>query len=120
MRLYAARSAVQIPLDTKEAIVAGVKEMALLFLERNSLSASDIVSIQFTITSDLQSYNPAAALRESYPNLKTPLFCMQEPTISNMMPQVIRALIYFYGDDDYCVQHAYVGTTSQLRSDLFS
>lgn len=51
---------------------------------RNSLSAADIVSVQFTLTRDLDVFNPCAALRANDVGIDTshiPLFCSQEAYI---------------------------------------
>jgi chorismate mutase len=117
-RLYAGRAAVQLETDSKDQMLAAVKTMAQLFFDTNPIDQHEYVSIQFTLTSDLTSFNPATAFRANFPTLTVPLFCAVEPPIQNSMKRMVRMLIYFYGPSDYVVKHAYVGEAALLRPDL--
>lgn len=118
-RLWALRGAVQVEKDTKELIEIAVEDMLSQLIKNNKLEIEDMVSINFTITDDLQSYNPATALRNKIKEISNvPLFCMQEPKIENSLDKTIRVLIYLYAETDFKAKHLYLGAAANLRSDL--
>lgn len=117
-RLFAVRGATTVKEDTKEAIKNAVLEMYDLIVERNNLELSNIISIQFTVTPDLRSINPATALRTQKESFSVPLFCMQEPVIEGMLEKTIRTIIFFYSDSKHKVEHVYLAEAAKLRKDL--
>ena len=85
----------------------------------NNLSVRDIVSIHFTMTSDLDALNPATALRQSELAVSScALFCSQEVQIVNMLPKTIRVLVTAYMDHDATARHVYVRGAETLRPDI--
>lgn len=117
-RLFAARGATQVDKDDRECIIAAVLEMYDELTCGNKMREQDMVSIQFTITGDLRSVNPATALRTRDNFFPIPLFCMQEPEIDGMLVRTIRLLILFYAPADHETVHAYLGGATRLRPDL--
>lgn len=97
-RVYAVRGAIFAE-NTKESIQ---KKTARLFNEvcrRNQFSADDIVSVQFTLTRDLDAMNPATALRLEETLLDVsaaPLFCSEEAFVQGGRSGVIRLLLTAY------------------------
>ncbi len=63
-------------------------------LEANELGEADLVSLLFSLTTDLSSANPATGLRQSG-FADVPLFCVQEAVVAGSMPRVIRLLATF-------------------------
>ncbi|MBO5235694.1 MAG: chorismate mutase [Spirochaetaceae bacterium] len=119
-RLYGIRGAVCCA-NTKEDILKAVDKMCSSLFSSNKLSCDDIVSIQFTITDDLDALNPAAALRRSscgHLVCKTALFCSAEPKIQGSLQNVIRVLITAYMDFDSNPVHVYIGGAEVLRPDF--
>lgn len=117
-RLIAIRGAVSITQDETEtdAMVQAIGELMDSLMEKNNLDHTDIVSIQFTQTSDLIKKNAATALRESRPLFgNTALFCSREPDIEGMLERVVRILITAYGTEP--PQSVYLGKTKILRPD---
>ena len=99
-RLAAFRGAVCVE-NTAESITENVCLMCRELFSKNGIQADDIVSLQFTITKDINVLNPATALRRGNPGLdvtQVPLFCSQEAEITGGMPFVIRALLTSYVD----------------------
>ena len=96
-RLYAVRGAVCTE-DSPEEIQKSVKMMFDELYSKNSIKDEDLVSIQFSITSDIKSLNPATALRKAGYGGSVPLFCTQEAEITGMLKKVIRVLITGYFD----------------------
>ncbi|CAM5561630.1 chorismate mutase [Streptomyces spiroverticillatus] len=118
MAVRAVRGAVQ--LDEDDAAHMGERVGALLtaVLERNGLSAEDLISIWFTATPDLRSDFPAAAARH-LGIVDVPLICAQELDIAGAMPRVVRLLAHVEtGLAKPDIQHVYLGATAALRKDI--
>ncbi|MDD2297607.1 MAG: chorismate mutase [Sphaerochaetaceae bacterium] len=118
LKLWAVRGAIQVQHDRREDILEGVQKLFNTICEANNLDEEDMVSLLFTVTVDLQSLNPASALRSQNTSFTVPLFCMQEPTISGMLPRTIRLMLHYYGDQDKSPKHVYLQGAAQLRPDL--
>ena len=114
-RLYAVRGAVCTE-DSPEAIENAVKILFEKLYSQNNIQDDDLVSIQFTMTSDLKSLNPATALRKAGYGSSVPLFCSQEAEITGMLPKVIRVLITGYFDEKPIP--VYANGAEVLRPDL--
>ena len=114
MSICALRGATGVSEDSPEAIVKSVEAL----LAENHLSEADLACILFTITSDLQSKNPAGALRESGHGSCVPLFCMQEPEIKGMMPRCVRILLVLKEERSGLVP-VYINGAERLRPDQF-
>lgn len=114
-RLYGIRGAI----CTQDSVEDIVKNTSLLYstiLEKNNISESDIVSIQFTSTPDLTKLNPAAALRRAGFASDVPLFCSLEPVFENSLKNVIRCLILAYSQEKG--KSVYLNGAEVLRPDL--
>jgi chorismate mutase len=119
MKLFSVRGAIQCEQDSSTAIKSAVTLLMTKLLKENSLTEDLIVHILFSQTEDLVSENPATALR-SMGFHQTPLFCSQEPSVTNSMPRVIRVLITFYAQPNHQVTPMYLGGAAELRKDLTS
>ena len=116
-RLYAGRAAVCTE-NTQEAIRTAVVTAYEQFLKKNNLHEQDIVSIQFSLTTDLTAANPATLLRSAGYASVTALFCSAEPEIKDAPKGIIRLLIYYYGREK--ATPVYLGGAERLRPDLFT
>lgn len=120
MRLFGIRGATGAE-NTKESVIRNVGQMFSQLAKDNNLKSEDIVSIQFTITADLNQMNPAAALRRGNPPIdvsRVPLFCSQEPQIEGSPEKMIRVLITTYLEDDAKVVPVYINGGEKLRPDF--
>ncbi|MBR0487858.1 MAG: chorismate mutase [Treponema sp.] len=120
MRLFGIRGATGAE-NTKESVIQNVGQMFSQLAKENNLKSEDIVSIQFTITADLNQMNPAAALRRGNPPIdvsRVPLFCSQEPQIEGSPEKMIRILITTYLEDDAKVVPVYINGGEKLRPDF--
>ena len=120
MRLFGIRGATGAE-NTKESVIQNVGQMFSQLAKENNLKSEDIVSIQFTITADLNQMNPAAALRRGNPPIdvsRVPLFCSQEPQIEGSPEKMIRVLITTYLEDDTKVVPVYINGGEKLRPDF--
>jgi len=115
LRLYAVRGAVCCE-NTAESILERVPELYRDLLDRNQIHETDIVSVQFTVTNDLDACNPATALRRAGLAASVPLFASAEPYIKGYLPFVIRLLITFYGTTTPV--SSYLHGAEVLRPDL--
>jgi len=115
-KLYAGRAAVcaqNTPEDMRTAVVTTY----MRFLQINALRETDIISLQFSITSDLTAANPATLLRSAGFASETALFCSAEPNIDGSPQGIIRLLFYCYGKKK--PSPVYSGEAAKLRPDLF-
>ncbi|MCF0241651.1 MAG: chorismate mutase [Treponema sp.] len=106
--------------NTKESITEAVQEMCNLLFLKNHLNSSDLISIQFTMTKDLDEYNAARALRDSQTCIdcsETALFVSQEAFIKGGMEKVIRVLITCCTPDDFKPVNIYLRDAQKLRPD---
>lgn len=102
--------------NTEEAIAKDVSAMIRLIFQKNSVCEEDIVSVQFTVTSDLDALNPAAALRKEGLCTHCALFCSLEPQVKNSLNHTIRVLITAYSEN--APVHIYGGGAEVLRPDF--
>ena len=116
-KLYAGRAAVSAQ-NTPDGIQAAVVTAYTRFLELNRLHEKDIVSLQFSVTTDITAANPATLLRSAGFASETVLFCSAEPNIDGSRPGIIRFLFYFYGKKKPVP--VYLGEAEKLRPDLFN
>lgn len=121
MRLYGIRGATGAE-NTKESIMKNVVEMCSKIFKENNVKSENIVSIQFTITNDLDEMNPAAALRRGGDSgidvSNVPLFCSQEPVIKASPEKMIRILVTAYLEENSEVKHVYINGGEKLRPDF--
>ncbi|MFA6856367.1 MAG: chorismate mutase [Treponema sp.] len=120
IRLYGLRGAVCADNST-ESIMDAVCVMCSRLFTLNAVLPENIVSIQFTITSDLTALNPAAALRKGKCSLdvsRCALFCSQEPVTEHMLPKTIRVLVTVYLTVGRELHHVYIRGAEKLRLDF--
>lgn len=118
MGISALRGATGVAKDDPNEIIASVKECFELLLQKNHLEEDDIACILFTITRDLQSKNPAGALRAAGHGSGVPLFCMQEPETKGMMERCVRLLLLLKESHEG-LQPVYIRGAEKLRPDQF-
>ena len=115
----AVRGAVQFSADDKELIKDRVQYLVKKIIKENNADLKNIVSIIFSITDDLKSINPAAALRAGGDFSEIPLFSTQEPDTEGAMPRVIRVLLTCnYEDAPAEISHIYLDGAEKLRPDF--
>ena len=87
-------------------------------LAENKLSETDIVSLFFSVTADIDTQNPATALRQSGRAGETAMMVLSEAAIKDSLCGTIRILIHCYMDTDKQVRHVYMHGAEKLRPDL--
>ena len=118
MNVRAIRGAIQVDANTVEEIHAGVKQLLAEIMAANDLSASDVISVIFTATPDLNADFPAAAAREIGFGA-VPLICASEINVPGALPGVIRVMLHCNTrakNDE--ISHIYLKGAVALRRDL--
>ena len=119
-RLYCIRGATCTE-NTREAIRTAVGSLFDGICAENRFDAADMVSIQFTMTADLNELNAATALRTAGTGLDVsavPLFCAQEPEVKGMLPRVIRIMVSVYMAEGTVLRNVYLNGAEVLRPDF--
>ncbi|GMO55402.1 MAG: chorismate mutase [Termitinemataceae bacterium] len=115
-KLFAIRGATQCKNEAQD-IKENISTLYDALISANGLCEDDIVSLQFSITSDLTAANPAQALRESGRGANLSLFCSQEPLCVNSLPRTVRFLLHCYLDEGFLIKHIYQNGAEVLRPD---
>ena len=118
MVLRAIRGAIQVPANTATDIAAGVKELIAAVLAANELAASEVISVFFTSTIDLNAAFPAAACREmGFANV--PLLGSVEVNVPGALDRTIRAMLHVETEKTpEEISHIYLHGASSLRRDI--
>ena len=102
------------PVEMREA----VSELLGAMLERNQITAGDVISLILTATADLVSAFPAAGARD-FGFIDVPLLCAQEINVEGALPKVVRVLMHIDSDRDRTsIEHVYLRGAEVLRADL--
>ncbi|MDR1867923.1 MAG: chorismate mutase [Treponema sp.] len=115
-KLFGIRGATQClnePADIELHVCALYDEL----LNKNALRESDIVSIIFSVTADINVRNPASALRAVKGIPDVTLFVVQEAQIIGGLERVIRILLHCYLDETARPVHIYQNGAEILRKD---
>jgi len=117
-RIYAARGAIFAE-NTRDSIQEKVVKLFNAVVQKNNIAKDDVVSLQWTMTQDLDAMNPATALRLGNPAIEVaeiPLFCSQELFVQGGRPKVIRMLLTAYMEQK--PTHIFLDGAEALRPDI--
>jgi monofunctional chorismate mutase len=118
VRVRAARGAVTVDADTREAVLDATERLLRELLERNAAGADDVVSIVFTATDDIRSAFPAEAARR-IGLARVPLLCAREMDVVGSLAACVRVLVHFHTTRTPSeVAHVYLDGARSLRDDL--
>jgi chorismate mutase len=113
----AIRGAIQIDRDDPDVILADTGTLLVEIIRRNDLAVDDVISVLFTMTPDLASGFPAAAVR-NVGLAGVPLLCATEIGVPNAMERVIRLLAHIQTDrPQSAIEHVYLRGAARLRPD---
>ena len=114
----ALRGATSVESDRAEDIEAATAALLTAMMDRNEVTADDLVSLIFTATPDLTAAFPAAAAR-TLGLAEVPLLCAQEIPVPGAAPRIVRILMHLYTTRGYAsLRHVYLGEARGLREDL--
>ena len=117
-QLRALRGATTATANTTEAIREAVAELLDALVERNSLEGSQLLSVTFSVTADLDACFPAAIARRRPGWDGVALLDCQQMAVSGDLPRCIRLLAHAWLESDRPVRHAYLREAARLRPDL--
>ena len=114
----AVRGAIQVDADDRELLLTGVAELIHAVLDRNELTADDLISVFFTSTPDLVSEFPAYAARQAGIT-DVPFMCATEIPVPGAMERVVRLMAHVETDRSrQDIRHVYLRGAAALRTDL--
>jgi len=114
----AVRGAITVEKNKKDMILDAAKELLSKMLKENELKHDDIISIWFTMTSDLNAVFPAKAARE-LGLTDVALMCANEIDVKNSLKKCIRIMISFNTEKNHSgLKHVYLKKAVSLRPDL--
>ena len=118
MSVRAIRGATQVVANSPEAIAAGVKELLTEILAANALTPSDVISVLFTASPDLNAAFPAAYAREVGFEA-VPLICAVEIDVPGALERTIRLMAHIETEKSAKeVSHIYLHGAKALRRDI--
>jgi chorismate mutase len=116
--LRAARGAITVEKDTRDAVLDATERLLREMIERNAVAAGDVVSVLFTATEDVTSVFPAEAARR-IGLTDVPLMCMREMAVEGSLESCVRVLMHFHSERRPAdVAHVYLEGARALRDDL--
>lgn len=118
MAVRGIRGATTVLNNTKEDVFEATIEMVQKIIEDNNIITDDIIDFIFTVTPDITSVFPAAAVRRMGIT-EVPLLDMAAPDIDNALRMCIRVLVHINtekGNKD--LKHVYLRGAEVLRPDL--
>jgi chorismate mutase len=114
------RGAITVETNTENTIIQATIRLLTALIHKNNMDETDIVSIFFSITDDLNAAFPARAAREMNLN-HTPLLCFHEVAVPNGLPKCIRILMHVNTTKSiYDMHHVYLDGAVKLRPDIAS
>lgn len=117
--VMAIRGATTVIENSKKEILDAAADLLKKMLENNGIKESDIISVIFSVTPDLNAAFPAAAARRMGLN-KVALLCVNEIDVPGSLKKCIRILMHFNSDrDNRELKYVYLKDAQKLRPDIF-
>jgi len=117
-QLRALRGATTAGGNSAEAIADAVGELLDALVERNGLVGTQLLSVTFSVTADLDACFPAAIARRRPGWDAVALLDCQQMAVAGDLPRCIRLLAHAWLTADRPVRHAYMREAARLRPDL--
>lgn len=118
MAVRAIRGATQLTADDAGEMADAVGELIAAMLQRNGITAAELISVILTATPDLRSTFPATAARGLGLG-DVPLLSAQEIDVTGALPRVVRVMAHAELDVERGqVRHVYLRGAQVLRQDL--
>jgi chorismate mutase len=114
----AIRGATTVEENTKDEILGAAAELVSEIMKRNGITRDEIVSIIFTVTTDLDAAFPAAAIRQMGFD-RTAMLSTYEMDVPGSLRKCIRVLMHVETDkknDD--LEYVYLKEARKLRPDI--
>ncbi len=117
LRLVGLRGATTCAANTTAEIRKAVGELIDALVSRNRLNPSQIVSVTFSVTADLDACFPAAEARQREGWDSVALLDCQQMAVQGDLSHCIRVLAHVWLPQEQSPQHPYLGDASRLRPD---
>ena len=117
LRLVGLRGATTCVENSIQAIEESVRALIDALVERNGLTPDRIVSLTFSVTSDLDACFPAAIARRRSGWDGVALLDCQQMAVRGDLERCIRVLAHAWLPSDQEASHPYLEGASQLRPD---
>lgn len=120
-QVRAIRGAITVEINSAPAIQEAVTELLDQIEAHNNLCLEDVVSVIFSVTSDLNALFPAQVARGRVGWDQIPLLDVQHMSVPGSLTHCIRILIQVntLAPRDQ-IQHVYLRRAKELRPDLLS
>ena len=115
--LCALRGATTCESNTVESITSAVDELLIELVSRNNLVPDQIISVTFSVTSDLDACFPASIARKKKGWEKIALLDCQQMSVKNDLSNCIRLLAHVYLPKEQIPKNPYLGKAKNLRPD---
>jgi chorismate mutase len=115
--MRAIRGAITVNENTREAMREAVTELLDELEKRNQLHPTDIVSVTFSVTRDLDAIFPAAIARSRPYWDNVPMLDVQQMHVEGSLERCIRFLIHVHLPGESPVYHIYLRQAKNLRPD---
>lgn len=116
-RMQAIRGATTVSENTVEAIKEAVMEILDELEKRNQLHPTDMISVTFSVTSDLDAIFPAAIARYRPDWDSVSMIDVQQMYVPGSLEKCIRILVHAYIKSSTTISHIYLRHASKLRPD---
>ncbi len=115
--LCALRGATTCENNSVESITSAVEELLKELVDRNNLIPDQIISVTFSVTSDLDACFPASIARKKTGWEKIALLDCQQMFVKGDLSKCIRLLAYVSLPMEQTPQNPYLRTAKKLRPD---
>ena len=115
--LCALRGATTCENNSVESITLAVEELLVELVSRNNLIPDQIISITFSVTSDLDACFPASIARKKTGWEKIALLDCQQMFVKDDLKKCIRLIAYVSLQNEQQPQNPYLGKAKNLRPD---
>ena len=116
--LRALRGATTATANTSEAIGEAVAELIEELVRRNGLEGERVLSVTFSVTTDLDACFPAAIARRRADWGAVALLDCQQMAVPGDLERCIRLLVHAWLPAEREVVHVYLRDATRLRPDL--
>ena len=112
------RGATTADSNSRDDMLEATTQLLALMIRKNAIASTDVASVIFTTTADLDAVFPAMAARQ-LGWLDVPLLCTHEINVPGSLKQCIRILIHWNTKKSQSeIDHIYVKDAVALRPDL--
>ena len=113
----ALRGATTCENNSVESITLAVEELLFELVSRNNLIPDQIISVTFSVTSDLDACFPASIARKNIGWEKIALLDCQQMFVKDDLSKCIRLLAYVSLPNEQIPKNPYLGKAKNLRPD---